>query len=377
MSSRIAIVCPNYHPRTCGVGDHSMRLAQELLRRGRDVKLFTRAPAQPNPAASEVQVFGATGRTSPRRAVEIGQAITNWGADEVLLQYTPQMLGASRLGSPAMPLLASMLKRRKIRTTLLAHELYTDLAARPDLLIASTAHRLQFLALLQLVDHVFVTTESRLAMAREWAKPLGLLSKLAVVPVGANATPIARSRQEGRFRVGVFSTLAYGKRFDVVLDAFEQIARLVPHAELLLLGDFGDPTNARVKALQAQIAHHPFAGQIRVPGRLPLDEVAREVATLEVFLFPMDTGANTRSGTLPLALGSGVPVVAIRGAETGSLFRADENLVFAEALTGAAFADAALRLWREPGLSERVSLGAKTTYDRHLRWDVIATTLFG
>ena len=198
-----------------------------------------------------------------------------------------------------------------------------------------------------------------------------------MVPVGANATPVPRLREQGRFRVGLFSTLALGKRFDVVLQAFEEIARTVPGAELLLLGDFGEPGDPRVKALQAEIAAHPFAGQIRAPGRLPLEEVARQVATLEVFLFPMNTGANTRSGTLPLALGSGVPVVAVRGFETGSLFRADENLVFAEALTGGAFADAALRLWREPGLSERVSAGARATYERHLGWDVITSALFG
>ena len=57
---------------------------------------------------------------------------------------------------------------------------------------------------------------------------------------------------------------------------------------------------------------HPGKDRIRVTGRLSLAAVASEIAGLDVYLFPMSTGANTRSGTLPVALGTvRTPVLAM------------------------------------------------------------------
>jgi len=89
----------------------------------------------------------------------------------------------------------------------------------------------------------------------------------------------------------------------------------------------------------------------------------------------METGANTRSSTLPLALGSGVPVVATRGRETDDLFVDQENIVLADALEGDAFAAATLRIVNDKALSERVSRGAETLYRDHLSWQRIGDRL--
>jgi glycosyltransferase involved in cell wall biosynthesis len=107
-----------------------------------------------------------------------------------------------------------------------------------------------------------------------------------------------------------------------------------------------------------------------------LSEVAVEVANLDVFLFPMETGANTRSSTLPVALGSGVPVVAVKASETDeSLFRHTENVFFARDLTATAFAEAALRLVRDPGLRSQLVSGSRQLYESHLSWPRIADQL--
>ena len=139
--------------------------------------------------------------------------------------------------------------------------------------------------------------------------------------------------------IGLFSTAAIGKRFDVVLDAFARIAAELPAAELVLMGDLGPPDRANVRAIHDAVARHPARERIRFTGRLSLEEVAREMATLDLYLFPTDTGANTRSSTLPGALfGARIPTVAVRGIETDTLFRDGDNIVFAEELSGPAFA---------------------------------------
>ena len=95
-----------------------------------------------------------------------------------------------------------------------------------------------------------------------------------------------------------------------------------------------------------------------------------------MYLFPMVTGANTRSGTLPLALGSGIPTVAIAGSETDpALFRDGENIVFAEEMSGSAFAAAALRLLRQPDEAGRIGEGGRRLHGEHLSWSRIGDRL--
>jgi glycosyltransferase involved in cell wall biosynthesis len=240
--------------------------------------------------------------------------------------------------------------------------------------------RVQFAALLACCDQVFVTTGNRLDLVAPYCRALGRPLP-EVIRVGANALPAPRGAPstddvQRAPRIGVFSTAAVGKRFDVVLDAFARIARQLPSAELVLIGDLGPPDRPAVKEIAQALHRHVARERIRVTGKLSLSEIASEVASLDVYLFPMSTGANTRSGTLPLALGSALPVVAISGAETdGALFRADDNIVFARELSGAAFADAALRVLRDPSLRLRVAAGARRLYAEHLTWQRIADQL--
>jgi glycosyltransferase involved in cell wall biosynthesis len=166
--------------------------------------------------------------------------------------------------------------------------------------------------------------------------------------------------------------MAISKRLDVVLGAFEQIWRVRKDSELVIIGDLGSRGNPRTAALHQAVERHPARDRIRFTGKLPLAEVAQQIAELDVYLFPMDTGANTRSSTLPIALGCGVPVVAVNGSETDSqLFHDGESVLFARELTATAFAESTLALLRDPRLAERLSVGARRFYDDHLSWAVI------
>src|SRR5207237_8736389 len=83
----------------------------------------------------------------------------------------------------------------------------------------------------------------------------------------------------------------------------------------------------------------------------------------------METGANSRSGTLPLALGTGLPVVVVRRSETDpELFRDGENVVFATELSGPAFADAILRLMDDPAARQRIGAAARRVYEQEMSW---------
>ena len=373
MPRNFAIVSPNYHPATCGIGDHSMRLATELQRRGHEATIFTRAPAAPNPEAPDTPVLSAPRGTPLEIARSLSRLIERGQFSDVILQYAARMWDASRFGSLALPMLAATLRGRR-RLSLVAHELFTPWSSRPDLAVGSALLRVQFGAVMAVSDAVFVTTGTRLTLITNAAAALSSPPRLGVLRVGSNAMPVSGRASLGTPRLGLFSTLAVGKRFDVVVSAFDAIWRRRPDAELVVIGDLGPPTGRSHQLLMAQIAASPAASRIRLTGKIDLAEVASIVSTLGVYLFPMDTGANTRSGTLPIAFASGVPVVAIKGQETDPIFEDRENVLFAASLTGDAFAQAALEILEDGKLSERLSEGGRQLFERYLSWERIGDT---
>jgi glycosyltransferase involved in cell wall biosynthesis len=374
-SRRFALVSSNYYPQTCGVGDHSMRLAQELTRRGFASAVFARQPAEVNPDASEVPVVGVPGATPLLIARRLSRELDAFAPTDLILQYTPQMLNASRWGSPAAIWLAARERRRGARVVVIAHELFFDWIKRPDLFVAAALLRVQLTALKNIADHVFVTVKPRTDQVDRLPRLLGEDVATGVIRVGSGAAPVARRPSPGGLKIGTFSTLGRDKRFDVVLDAFAIVHAARPDAELVLLGDLGDRDDPRVRAFHEIVDAHPAKANIRVLGKQSLATIAEEVAKLDVYVFSMATGANTRSSTLPLALGAGLPIVAVRGIDTDDLFRDGENVVFADSLTGRAFADAVLAIASDRALAERLARGASALYTEHLTWPRIVDRL--
>src|SRR5690349_20860340 len=132
-SRRFALVAPNFHPRTCGIGDHTVRLAAELVRRGHAVRVFSRDPVEPNPIDPAIEVVGVPDGRPLTVARAAWPAVESWGPTDLVIQYTPQMWGGSRFGSPGVPWLAAVARRSGLRVTLIAHELFLDFQRRPDL----------------------------------------------------------------------------------------------------------------------------------------------------------------------------------------------------------------------------------------------------
>src|SRR5262245_13703970 len=99
---RFAPVCSNYHPATCGAGDNSMRLAEELQRRGHEATIFACDPAAPNPEGPTIPVVGVPGRLPVLIAQRIRREMARFAPTDLIIQYTPQMFNAWRWGSPAV-----------------------------------------------------------------------------------------------------------------------------------------------------------------------------------------------------------------------------------------------------------------------------------
>ena len=178
---RFALVCPNYHPRTCGVGDHSMRLAQELRRRGFEAEIFTRGPALPNPEAPTVPVTGVSGTLPLLIAERIRRELDRFAPTDLIIQYTPQMFDAWRWGSAATLWLAMEARRKGVNVVVLAHELFLSWSRRPDLALGAALLRGQFAALAALANRLFVTVEARARRVAGWLRVARIKSNVGVI----------------------------------------------------------------------------------------------------------------------------------------------------------------------------------------------------
>src|SRR5262249_44257246 len=116
------IVSPNFHPRTCGVGDNSLRLAREIVASGYAAEILTRGPAERHPDAPDIPVHAVDAVWPTAIAAGVRRVVGERRFSHVILQYTPQMWGASRLGSVATPWLANRLRHDGVDLTLIAHE---------------------------------------------------------------------------------------------------------------------------------------------------------------------------------------------------------------------------------------------------------------
>jgi glycosyltransferase involved in cell wall biosynthesis len=336
------------------------------------VAIFTHTPASPHPEAPDLPVYAASGPTPLVIAARLRPLIDEFRPTHLVIQYTPQMLGAWRWGSSAIPWLSATARRHGTKVIVLAHELFLPWSRRPDLVAGAALLRAQLIALLAVVDRFIVTMEMRVDEVAPYVRIARHPAPVGVVRIGSNALPRPRKIQPGRLRLGVFSTLASTKRFDVVLDCFAVVQKRVPHAELVLLGDLADTAQPQVRALLQAVSEHPSRAQIRVPGKQDLSAIADEVAQFDQYLFPMISGANTRSSTLPLPFGAGVPVVAVKSYETDGLFVDGENIMFAASLSGGDFAAAVWQLVDDPMLAERVSDGGRSLYREYFSWERVA-----
>ena len=180
---RFALVCPDYHPRTCGVGDNSMRLVQEFQRRGHEAAVFTRGLAAPHPEAPMVSVVGVPGRLPLLIANGIRRELDRFAPTDLIIQYTPQMFNAWRWGSAATMGLALDARRKGVNVTVLAHELFLSWQRQPDLAVGAALLRAQFAALAAVAHRLLVTVETRANRVAGWLRAARIKSDVGVIRI--------------------------------------------------------------------------------------------------------------------------------------------------------------------------------------------------
>lgn len=290
------------------------------------------------------------------------------GTLTMVVQYNPFSFG--RWGfAPWLPVKLWRLKRSssRLRIALMVHEPFVPIDDWRSALMGGW-QRVQFFAVGAVADVVFTSIEAWTELA-----PPGPLRSAYHLPVGSNLPDMRHARQAERERMGADDKT-------VVLAAFgtnhpSRLIDYVTHAARAV-GEMGVPTilfNLGSDMPPIECGH---SLEVRTPGRLEGEGVARYLAAADVFLAPFVDGVSTRRTTLMAALQHGLPVVGTDGALTDQILReAPAALHLTPVGDPASFARAACELAGDPGARVAGAAQARALYANEFDWSVVSRRL--
>jgi len=172
-------------------------------------------------------------------------------------------------------------------------------------------------------------------------------------------------RDPERFVLMSHGTIEHRYGHDVMVDAIDLVREHIPNVLLRILGD-GD----HVPAMKERIAERSLENHIDYLGWLELDEVVAQVSGADAGLVaqlgsPYSHLVHTNKMFEYIMLD--IPCIASRLDSVSNAFAEDE-ILFYEADSAEAMAEAIIRLHDEPGLSERLVTKARARYDQGYRW---------
>ncbi|MFN3810612.1 MAG: glycosyltransferase [Roseateles asaccharophilus] len=230
------------------------------------------------------------------------------------------------------------------------------------------------------VDHLFVQSDAMLQMMQ---RRTGLAAqRMTAVPMGVAASWLSRDRQalagerptvlEGRRVLAYMGTLARSRQPEFLLRVLERIRESEPSALLLLIGDA--PSADEQAWLREQIASSPAANAVHLTGWLAPEEGQRWLAHAELGYSPIPRGPLFDVGSPTKAMeymALGIPCVANDNP--------DQRLALEQSGAGLcvpmeveAFAQASLRILRDPELAQRLSECGPTWIAQHRSYPVLA-----
>jgi glycosyltransferase involved in cell wall biosynthesis len=300
---RIAIITRDAPPRHCGVGDHSICLADALSAEGADVCVLAYA----GDASGRVAT-----RSTPDAATWLQWIEGQIGAqhiDHVVLQYTPLYYRDIPGWSDAHFSAWWARLAARYAASIVVHETYHRSLRQPKSLVSGTRQKRTLQALAGASAHVFTASEPLVHEMAEW-----MLQRPAVlVPIGSNLAVAHDARSDQRLRYGidaetlVLTLFGGGNSLKWMAGHVNAVSRTLadrgmPHRWLLLGG--------------VPAEWFEFAAPAIAPGRLSPADLSAHLAVTDIFLVPHAAGVCAKRGTLMAAMQHGLAVVGTRGPMT-------------------------------------------------------------
>jgi glycosyltransferase involved in cell wall biosynthesis len=366
---RIGLVTGEYPPMQGGVGAYSRILAQELVRQGHSIFVFSTNRAQS--ADTDIVVENWIRGWGPMSLLAVARWAERCQLDMVNLQYQT----AAYQMSPWIHFLPSIIRQVPVVTTF--HDLrYPYLFPK--------AGRLRDWIVMQLArtsDGVVVTNHEDLQRLQH-------LRNIRLIPIGSNILAKLSSdfdpqpwrakagADDKDFLLAYFGLINRSKGLDSLLEAMAELRRGDIPARLVIIGDVGtsDPTNvAYLGVVDAKIQELGLTQYVCRTGYLPDEaEVGNYLTASDAVVLPFVDGASYRRGSLMAAIRYGCPIVTTNPQVQMPTFMDGENMRLVEPGNSRALVSALHELYHSAELRPRLRQGA-AQLSQHFDWPEIAS----
>ncbi len=368
---RICMVCPSYPPQdvTCGVGDYTQCLAEELVRQGEEVLVVT-SDRYRGKADRSIPVLPTVQSWTLGTAWWLTGSRKHPPIDLIHLQYTPDLYGRG-LGFKLIPLL-TRLRAKGLPTIVTFHTLtggsrQTKIVA---LFLFATAH------------HSISANEEVSAMLRRYLPALA--KRWTEIPIGTNIQAVLTNeildRRTARTRLGLpedalllahFGLVYPGKGLETIIAALPKILRHRPRARLVILGDTRPENQEYRRTLTALVDRLGVTSAVIWAGRRSQEDVSHLLRVSDVFVVPYDDGASIRRGSLMAGLAHGLPVVSTHSALPSFYLRDSVNVALVPPKNADALAAKITSLLAAPEETARLAKAAVALAEQ-FSWSLIA-----
>jgi glycosyltransferase involved in cell wall biosynthesis len=242
---------------------------------------------------------------------------------------------------------------------------------------AFVSRRIVYRLVLPAADHVFVQSEAM----RDWLAGIGIEpERMTPVPMGVDAAlfergainPSVDPRLAGRRVVLYLGRVAQSRRSDFLLDVASLLRARLPEVLLVIVGEA--PSTDEMAWMRRAIAARGLGRHVLLTGWLPQAAALGYAVRAEVGLSPIPRGVlfDVSSPTkLVEYLALGIPGVANDIPDQARVI-AQSGAGLCVPMRAEAFADATLRLLREPELAARCAERGPPWVKAHRTYDILA-----
>lgn len=369
------LITGEYPPQPGGVSDHTRRLAQEFLRAGDDVHVWTSPDPRPPIEDAGVVVHRLPDCFGPRSWPVLGAGLKAAKDQQILVQYVPHMYGYKGMNVG----FAAWLRFRAPKYWILFHEVAFSMSRRQSLrynVLGFVTHLMAKLVAGN-AEKIFVTIpswEARLRSTLRVRMPIRLLPAPSNVESDVDAGPVFEVRRrllrgaDGPL-VGHFGTFDIRLR-SLLIEVFAEALRRDPQRRAVMIGRNSD------KFVQSFGDCHPgLRDRIVACPDLPSRDVAEHLAACDLLVQPYLDGISCRRGSAMAGLALGCPIVTIDGDATEPHWRREKLVELVRLDDREALVAKVDALLASP--SERTCLGerGRLYYRNEWSWDVVAAAL--
>ena len=367
---KIVFLTPNFPPTICGVGDHTYRLAVEMMEYGVEIHVICSADQAPMPSDSPlltvhpvVKAWNTEGVKSIMNVVRMVQP--TW----FVTQYVPHSYHPKGLSYVLLFLYRRLNQWGKPILTI-----FHEVKIRPE-----KAFKTRLMSYLQgLIAHKLSNMSAKVVTSIDFydhnLKDISS-DKKTIIPIGSNILPIevsdfTKQNLKKTYQIDATAKIicTFGNRdISPFLPVFDSLSTDYPDLIWLICGKNNTPPLI-----------WSSRSYLRYVGSMPADDIYRHLSIGDVFFLPDYLSANgeggtcNKSGSLACGLSLNVPIIGTKGDMNNQLLRDTENILLVNINDRNAVVNAFKSCFDSPSFSQKLGNNARDLYDKELIWKGLA-----